>query len=178
MKNANPVSRATGVAVSALLALCASGCGSGKGADAAHAFKTVSDHFEVEVGGHATQLQFAVNTPEQERGLMHRPDLGRDEGMLFVYAAPQRVNFWMSGTPESLDIAYLGRDGVIAEIYPLYPNDLRTVASRSDQIQFALEMPQGWYAANGVRAGAHLDLKALAAGLVARGLDPAAFGLR
>jgi hypothetical protein len=33
-------------------------------------------------------------------------------------------------------------------------------------------MPQGWYAANGVRPGASVDLKAVAEALRARGFDP------
>jgi len=178
MKNANPVSLGMGIAAAALMALCLCACGKGRIADGSAAVKSVKDPFAVEIGGHPTELQFAVNTLEQEHGLMDRPDLGGDEGMIFVYTVPQRVNFWMSHTPESLDIAYLGRDGVIAEIYPLYPNDLRTVSSRSDRIQFAIEMPQGWFAAHGIRAGSAVDMRAVAAGLTARGLDPATFGLR
>lgn len=109
---------------------------------------------------------------------MQRPDLGGNEGMIFVSAVPQRENFWMKNTPEPLDIAYVAPDGVIAEIYPLYPNDLRPVVSRSDRLQFAVEMPQGWYAANGVRTGATIDLKAVAGALKDRGFDPVKFGIR
>ena len=72
---------------------------------------------------------------------------------------------------------YLDPDGVIAEIYPLLPFDERSVPSHSDQLQFALEMPQGWFAANGIRPGSRVDLKAVAAALRARGFDPAKFGL-
>jgi hypothetical protein len=66
---------------------------------------------------------------------------------------------------------------MIAEIYPLLPYDERTVSSHGDQLQYALEMRQGWFAANGVRPGARVDLKAVAAAIKARGLDPSKFGL-
>ncbi len=164
-------------AAAAMLALALDACGSGK-SEAASVHKTIYDHFTVDVGGHPVSLQFAVLPSEQEQGLMRRMDLGKDEGMIFVSTAPQRENFWMSNTPEPLDIAYLGRDGVIAEIYPLYPNDLRTVSSRSDQMRFAVEMRQGWYAANGVRPGDRIDLKAVADALKARDFDPAKFGMK
>jgi uncharacterized protein len=178
LKNANPVSPALGASAALLLSLLAAGCGSGKPPEAPAADpKTVSDHFTVNVGGHPASLQVAVLDAEQQRGLMQRPDLGRDEGMIFVNPAPRRENFWMKNTPEALDIAFAGKDGVIQEIYPLYPFDLAPVPSRSDQIEFGIEMRQGWYAANGVRPGAAIDMAAVAAALKARGFDPGKFGI-
>lgn len=178
MKNANPVSFGLGAAAAALLCAFAAGCGAGKPAEAPSAPKTVLDHFTVGVGGHPVSLQFAVTPGEGARGLMQRMDLGKDEGMIFVADAPQRERFWMKDTPEALDIAFAGRDGVIAEIYPLYPFNLETVSSRGDRMQYAVEMRQGWFSENGVRAGAVIDLKAVAAALKARGFEPAKYGLR
>jgi uncharacterized protein len=175
MQNANPVS--VRLAAWALLALALAGCGSGRTADAAPPGKGPSDHFTINVGGHPAWLQIAVLAQEQEHGLMQRPDLGKDEGMVFVYARPQAQSYWMRNCPEPLDIAFATPDGVIAEIYPMYPFDERPVQSHSDQIQFAVEMLQGWYAANGVRPGAGIDLKALEGALKARGFDPKAYGL-
>ena len=109
---------------------------------------------------------------------MQRPDLGRDEGMIFVFPEPQRQNFWMRNTPEPLDIAYLGSDGTIAEIYHMLALDERGVASRSDRIQYVVEMPLGWYEANGVRPGARIDMKGVSEAVKARGFDPSKFGFR
>jgi uncharacterized protein len=170
LKNANPVSVGLAVAAALVLALC--GCGSGKAPDAPVVPKGISDHFTVSVGGHPVSLQFALLDSEQARGLMERPDLGRDEGMIFVDAAPKRATYWMKDCPEALDIAYAGPDGVIREIYPMYPFDERIVASRSDQIQLSVEMRQGWFSANGVHAGAPIDMKAVTDALTARGFDP------
>ena len=108
---------------------------------------------------------------------MQRPDLGRDEGMIFVYARPQRQSYWMRNCPEALDIAYATPDGAIAEIYPMYPFDERPVVSRSDQVKFAVEMRQGWFASNGVRPGAVIDLGAVAGALRARGFEPGLYKL-
>jgi uncharacterized membrane protein (UPF0127 family) len=178
LKNANPVSFGLAAAGAALLAVFIAGCAPAKLTEAAPGEKTIFDHFMFDLGGRSVSLQVAVTEPEQQRGLMQRPDLGGDEGMIFVDAAPKRENFWMKNTPEALDVAYLSPDGVIAEIYPLYPFDLRPVPSRSEHMQFAVEMPQGWFASNGVRPGAGIGLKTLAAALKARGFDPATFGLR
>ena len=140
--------------------------------------KTVYDHFPIGVGGKVASIQVAVLETEMERGLMQRPDLGKDEGMIFAYARPQQMSFWMHNTPEPLDIGFFTPGGVLAEVYPLLPFDERTVASRGSDLQFAVEMPMGWYSANGVRPGATLDMKALSAALKARGFDPGRMGFQ
>ncbi|HTX66048.1 MAG TPA: DUF192 domain-containing protein, partial [Opitutaceae bacterium] len=83
----------------------------------------------------------------------------------------------MRNTPLPLDIGYFSPDGELKEIYPMYPFDEITVGSRDRHLLFALEMRQGWYAANGVRPGARLDLAAVKAALQDRGVAPADFGL-
>src|SRR5665213_3080838 len=119
VKNANPVSFGLRAASALLLSFLGAGCGAGKPAEAPSVPKTVLDHFTVDVGGHPVSMQFAVTPGEQQRGLMQRMDLGKDEGMIFLAEPPQRERFWMKDTPEALDIAFAGRDGVIAEIYPM-----------------------------------------------------------
>ena len=98
--------------------------------------------------------------------------------MLFVFATPQQMSFWMRNTILPLDIGYIDSTGKLKEIYPMYPLDEKPVASRSHAIQYCLEMNQGWYARHGVKVGAALDLKAVAAALQARGLPALAAGLR
>ena len=167
-----------GVALLATALLAACGDGKPSAATAAEAaVKTVSDFFPIKVGDKTVRMQLAVLPSEMEHGLMDRRDLGRDDGMIFVYAKPQQMNFWMHNTPTPLDIGFFDSAGVLREFYPMQPFDETTVASRSDELHYALEMNQGWYRGNGVKPGAQLDLKALAAALKARGFEPRKFGL-
>jgi len=153
------------------------GCG---GADTVKdaAYKTVDDRFPIKVGERTVQMQIAARPEELQKGLMFRTAMGPDEGMLFVFTQPQPQGFWMRNTILPLDIGYFEATGELKEIYPMYPHDEKTVASHSHTIQFCLEMNQGWYRQNGVKPGAQLDLAAVTAALQARGLKPAAFGLR
>lgn len=137
----------------------------------------MSDFFDIKVGDKVVHMQLAVTEPEQERGLMERRDLKPDDGMLFVYAKPQQMHFWMHDTPTALDIGFFDGNGVLREVYPMQPFDESTVSSRSADIKFPLEMNQGWFSNNGVHPGAQLDLKAVTAALRARGFDPQKFGL-
>ncbi len=168
MKNANLVSLACcGLA----LVLAGAGCGAKDVAPPA-AVKTVADFFPIKVGDQTVRMQLAVLPQEQERGLMERRDLAADQGMIFVYGSTQQMTFWMHDTPTALDIGFFNADGELVEIYPMLPYDEKTIASRSHELRFALEMNQNWYRDNGVKPGAKLDLKALAEALKARDFDP------
>ena len=122
-------------------------------------------------------MQFAVRPDEQQSGLMHRRDLGHDDGMLFVYPRPQRMGFWMHNTPTALDIGYFNAAGQLQEVYPMYPFDETTVSSSGSELKYALEMNQGWFRENGVKPGAQLDMKAVAAAMKARGFELRDFDL-
>jgi len=139
--------------------------------------KTVVDYFSIHVDGHPVRMQLAILRPEMERGLMEKRELGREDGMLFVYLRPQRMSFWMRNTYVPLDIGFFNAKGELVEIYQLHPLDETPRASHSDQLQFALEMNQGWFKANNVRPGSRLDMKALVQALHERDFGPAQFGL-
>ena len=159
------------------LALAFGACARDRPDAAVPAPKTIADFFLIKVGEKSVRMQLAVRPAEMEHGLMGRRDLGRDDGMLFVYEKPQQMNFWMHNTPAALDIGFFDSSGRLEEIYPMHPFDEKTVSSHGEQLRYALEMNQGWYRENGVRPGAQLDTKALAAALKERGFEPRRFGL-
>ncbi len=174
VKNANLVLALALLVVWAALA----GCGRVNSVEAAPpAPKSPAEFFPIAVGGRVVRLQLAVRLPEMQRGLMERRDLGPDDGMIFVYERPQRLSFWMRNTPTPLDIGFFRGDGTLAEVYPLHPFDETPVASRAEDLQFAVELKQGWFREHGVRPSARLDLDALRTALRARGFDPRRYGL-
>jgi len=152
------------------------GCSKKQEQEKAKVYKTVSEYFPIKVGDRIVQMQLAVLPLEMQQGLMGRRDLGPDQGMIFIYQQPDRMSFYMRNTPTPLDIGYFDAKGLLCEVYPMHPYDEKTVSSRSHVVQFALEMNQGWYKKNGVKTGAQLDLKALAAAMEARGFRSEMFG--
>jgi uncharacterized membrane protein (UPF0127 family) len=178
VKNANPVSSLFRMLALLLALSLVTGCGRSDAPRAEAMPKTVAEFFAIAVGDRTVKMQLAVKPREMEHGLMGRRDLKPDEGMLFVYGSPQRLSFWMRNTPTPLDIGFFNADGVLKEVYQMYPYDETPVSSRSAELKFALEMNQGWFVANGIKPGAQLDLKALSAALKERDIEPWEYGVR
>lgn len=172
MKNANLVSRWSKGWLLAVLVL--TGCG-GNEPEVAATPKTVKDWFPISVGEVSVDMQLAVTTNEMQQGLMGRKDLVEGQGMLFVYNRATQLSFWMRNTPTALDIGFFSSDGVLREIYPLYPFDERPVSSRRTDLQFALEVLQGGFARLGIKPGDKLDIEALSEAMSERGFNPGAY---
>jgi uncharacterized membrane protein (UPF0127 family) len=83
---------------------------------------------------------------------MGRQSLKDGEGMLFVFDRDHILSFWMKNTLIPLSIAYIAYDGRILEIHDLEPQNLLAVRSNRSA-RYALEVPQGWFARMGIRAG-------------------------
>ena len=88
---------------------------------------------------------------EYSIGLSGRYELG-ERGMLFHYAEEGRRSFWMKNTHFDLDIAFIGADFVIREIFGMEAESLE-IRRPDDTYRYAVEAPSGWYAANGVQVG-------------------------
>ena len=72
-------------------------------------------------GAHAFVVELAKTPEQQEKGLMFRTNIPKDEGMLFApYPAagggPREASFWMKNTPSPLDIIFIRPDGTIARV--------------------------------------------------------------
>ena len=70
------------------------------------------------ISGREIQLEVANTPQEQEKGLMFRPPLSDDRGMLFTFLPARPVAFWMKNTVIPLDIIFIRADGTIAKIVP------------------------------------------------------------
>ena len=67
-------------------------------------------------GEHKFMVEIADDEAERARGLMYRPPLEDDRGMLFQFPTASEQSFWMKNTPSSLDIIYIDPQGRIVSI--------------------------------------------------------------
>lgn len=106
----------------------------------------------------ALRVEFADSAEERALGLMHRKSLCTDCGMLFQFDSERIASIWMKNTFVPLDLAYITVDGSIVDIKQLQPHDLNSVMS-SQEVLFALEMNQGWFAKNGIKVGDKISIE-------------------
>jgi len=98
-----------------------------------------------------------ARTPEQRAiGLMNRPALEPNAGMLFVFEQPGTQCFWMKNTLLPLSIAFVSDDGTIVGTADMQPRSLESHCS-AQPVRYALEMNQGWFAKRGLKAGSRLS---------------------
>lgn len=109
----------------------------------------------VDLGGkrHTFRMEVARTPAQQEKGLMFRKAMGADEGMLFPYAQPRMLSFWMRNTVLPLDIIYIGPDGkvlnVVADAVPYSETPLWS----SGPASAVLELNAGRAAQLGIKPG-------------------------
>jgi len=103
--------------------------------------------------------ELAVNNPERMRGLMYRPTMKQDWGMLFVYPPGDRdLSFWMKNTYIPLDMVFIDTGGKVvgivkgAEPLTLGP---RTPGKPS---RFVLELVAGEAERAGIKPGMQMEL--------------------
>ena len=107
----------------------------------------------LKIGDHKLIVEVADSPGEQVVGLMNRDFLPADRGMIFVFEEPKKAFFWMKNTSIPLDVAFLDSEGVILEILPLVPFEETRVASKSDQVAYAIETNRDWFASRGLMPG-------------------------
>jgi uncharacterized protein len=106
-------------------------------------------------GMHVIHTELAISQDEQATGMMFRRGMGANDGMLFVYTDSDKRCFWMRNTWVPLTIAFVEADGTIVNVADMKPMDPQLHCSEKP-VQYALEVPQGWFAKRGFKVGLKL----------------------
>ncbi|MBI0432612.1 DUF192 domain-containing protein [Roseomonas sp. KE0001] len=92
---------------------------------------------------HAFNVEMALTPEQQTVGLMFRPEVRPDEGMLFDWGQPRESAMWMRNTIASLDMLFIAADGRIHRIAErTVPRSLATIESRG-AVRAVLELAAG-----------------------------------
>ncbi len=97
-----------------------------------------------------------ASTPEQrEIGLMFRPVMAANDGMLFVFERAGQQCFWMKNTLIPLSVAFIADDGSVVNIEAMKAQTLDGHCS-IQPVRYVLEMNDGWFAKRGIKPGSKL----------------------
>lgn len=113
----------------------------------------VSPMPQIQVGGYPIFIETSHLLEHRQRGLMHRPRMSAQDGMLFLYRYDDERNFWMMNTLMPLDIAFFRADGTLAivrrtKMWADPKVDEGTRASSGEPVRYVLEVNYGWFDAH------------------------------
>ena len=121
--------------------------------------QTITPTIQLAVGSGMLEVELAVTGEQRQQGLMFRPTMPADHGMLFVFPTDQSLSFWMRNTHIPLSIAFIDAGGRILNLDDMQPLDDKTFHTSNGMARYALEVNQGWFAAHGVQAGDVIDIQ-------------------
>jgi uncharacterized protein len=131
--------------------------GSGTGPESRPANPPLADTALVIFGADTVKAEVARSSSDRSMGLMYRQSLAEGTGMLFVFERAEERSFWMQNTYVALDIAFI--DSAMKII------NIEQMEARTDDLHdsagpalYALEVPKGWFAKKGIKAGATLKI--------------------
>lgn len=106
------------------------------------------------------KVEVADSQKERERGLMERPTMEPDSGMIFVFPDPQILKFWMKDTKIPLDILFFDEKGAFVSYTPMQPciADPCPIYSSAALSSYAIETNKGFRDAHQIGVGWTLDL--------------------
>jgi uncharacterized protein len=105
------------------------------------------------LGAKELTAELALDDASRMAGMMFRTNMPSNEGMLFVFPGPHRTGFWMKNTPLPLSAAYIDPDGIIQELHDFQPFNTNSVLAAKPNIQYVLEVNQGWFKEAGISVG-------------------------
>jgi len=114
----------------------------------------------MKINGASAYVELALTEAERQHGLMFRPRMSADDGMLFAYAEEGNHSFWMMNTLIPLDIAFFADDGTLINVNetPMYPDPRNpgsnyATSNSKGPARYVLEMNLGWFRKKGLVDG-------------------------
>jgi uncharacterized protein len=102
---------------------------------------------------HDFSVEMALTPDQQTVGLMFRPSVAADGGMLFDWGVAHDSQMWMRNTIAPLDMVFINADGTIRSIAEnTVPQSLAVIDSRGP-VRATLELAAGTTARLNIRVG-------------------------
>lgn len=106
---------------------------------------------------HEFTVEMALSADQQMTGLMFRPTVPPNEGMLFDWGQARESAMWMRNTIAPLDMVFINADGTIRRIAEhTVPYSLATIESRGP-VRATLELAAGTAARLGLHPGDRVE---------------------
>jgi uncharacterized membrane protein (UPF0127 family) len=117
----------------------------------------------VELKGHHFDVELATDDATRAQGLMFRDSMPDDHGMLFLFDAPQELQFWMKNCRMPLDILYFDEKYKLVSVQQRVPpcrngGDRCPTYPSNGNAQYVLELNAGSAEKIGAQPGDELKV--------------------
>ena len=102
---------------------------------------------------HVFNVEMALTADQQETGLMSRPTVPPDGGMLFDWGQPRDSQMWMKNTIAPLDMVFIINDGTIRAIAENTVPYSEAVIDSHGAVRATLELAAGTTRRLNIRVG-------------------------
>jgi uncharacterized membrane protein (UPF0127 family) len=102
---------------------------------------------------HEFNVEMALTEQQQETGLMFRPSVPADGGMLFDWGSERESQMWMKNTIASLDMLFIANDGTIRHIAERTVPESLAIIDGKFPVRATLEMAAGTAERLDIRVG-------------------------
>ena len=89
-------------------------------------------------------LEVAVTEQEKEKGLMNRPSLAGNRGMVFVFRPAKQITFWMKDTLISLDMIFINKGKIVNIVKNATPNQTTILYPSGAPVTEVIEVNGGF----------------------------------
>ena len=89
-------------------------------------------------------VEIAATDEEKQKGLMNRPSLDQNKGMVFVFRPAKAVTFWMKDTLISLDMVFVNRGKIVKIAKNAIPNQTNVLYPSESPVTEVLEVNGGF----------------------------------
>jgi uncharacterized membrane protein (UPF0127 family) len=117
------------------------------------------------IGDNLIKLEVASSEQEIEKGLMYRTSLPEDQGMVFLFHPPRKVNFWMCHTLIALDMLFVDKGKIVKIFHDVPPckspncTECPTYPSGEGQhVTEVIEVNGGYAARHAVKEGDKVEI--------------------
>lgn len=116
---------------------------------------------KISIGSAVLEVEIADNDQARIKGLSGRAGLAENEGMLFIFPAPDFYGFWMKEMKFPLDFIWLRGDeikDVTVNVPPPVNSALKTYRP-SAKVDKVLEVNAGWAEKHNIKIGDRVEMK-------------------
>ena len=104
-------------------------------------------------------LEVAVTEAEKAKGLMNRPSLAENRGMVFIFRPAKQITFWMKDTLISLDMIFVNKGKIIKIAKNATPNQTTTLYPSDSVVTEVIEVNGGFTDKFMIKAGDRVVFK-------------------